>query len=148
MSRKAYFQETIVDTTATVGVATGLAALVGYREKDGVPNDQLMPSLGPVPLDVALGFGFHLIGLGIGKGMAARVASKAGDGAFAVFGVSAGQSLGGKLYDTMKGTGGLLTGRQQPRAMGGGAPKNEFRDANGKFRQTAPQTQAAFDPNR
>jgi hypothetical protein len=148
MSRKAYFAETITHTATTVGVATALAALVGYREKDGVPADQLMPSLGPVPLDVALGFGFHAVGIAIGNGMAAQVFSKAGDGSFAVFGVSAGQSLGGKLYDTVKGSGGLLTGRQAPRAMSQGAPQaREYRDANGQHRKVQVQN-AAFDPTR
>lgn len=146
-TRKAYFTETIVHTSTSVGVATALAALVGYREKDGVPADQLMPSLGPIPLDVALGFGFHLVGLAIGKGMEAQVFSKAGDGAFAVFGVSAGQSLGGKLFDTVKGSGGLLTGRQAPRAMAQNQRVATFKDANGKHRQVqVQQANAAYDP--
>lgn len=144
-NRKAYFKDTIVDTTATVGTATALAALVGYREKDGVAADQLMPTIGPVPVDVALGVGLHAVGLAIGGGMAAKIASKAGDGAFAVFGVSAGQSLGGKLFDTMKGSGGLLTGKRQPAAMNARQP--EYRDAHGQHRK-AQVASTQFDPTR
>jgi hypothetical protein len=142
--KKEYITESLADTAAVTITAGVIAGFVGYREQSGKPQEELMPHLGPVPMDLGIGVLGHLIGFAwsgaSGPSMATRVFNKIGDGGFAVFGVSAGQSAGASLYDSMKSKGG--GGRVPPRPMpapGGVAPgaapaSREYRGQDGRMR--------------
>lgn len=144
-------------TIRTVGVATssvGFAALVGYREADGVPPEELMPKLGPVPAEVIFGVISGAVALsGIFMDVGGKQAlfqnfvAGTADGAMAVFGVSAGQSLGHKLHEVFKGTGGLLPGtgakRERAQLNEGDTNPAEIRDANGRHMQVRKRQEQA-----
>lgn len=87
----------------SVGVSTALGAAVGYRVKKGTAPEKALPSLGPVPGDLAI----------TAAGLAAALLSKdskMAKGGLAVavgsacfFGATAGQSLGKKIAEKTAG---------------------------------------------
>jgi hypothetical protein len=137
MADKQWFWNSTTRTAGVALAATGFSALVGYREADGVDPEDLMPKLGPVPAEAIFGIiagGVALSGIA-GDGKVGNLVAGAADGAAAVFCVSGGQSLGHKLHEVFKGTGGLLpgTGAKRERAqLNEPAPKAEIRDAHGR----------------
>ncbi len=126
--------------TLAVSLTTlGLSTLVGYRHADGVPEDDLMPKAGPVPLEGVIGLATAALTLTgwVGQGYVGSAVAGVTDGCAGVFFVSTGQSLGHKLHEAFKGTGGLLPGTAGKRERAQldtdrSAPKAEIRDANGR----------------
>lgn len=122
--------ELVGRSAATLGVAFALGTTVGYRDAAGKPSNQTMPSLGPVPLDLGV-FGVgHLLGLFAPGGQYFHAGA---DGGGAVFTMTAGQSIGRKLYEKMKkkeGAGAAPRGQTEREAP----PQGGYRDAFGKYR--------------
>lgn len=140
---RSFYVTSLTRTGSVIAASVGFAAWVGYREADGHDPDDLLPKLGPVPVDAIVGAAAGIAGLIVGAkygghdSMAANVLLGAGDGAGAVFGVSGGQSLGHKIHEVVKGTGGLLPGtgggKKKERAqLNGNGHTAEIRDAHGR----------------
>lgn len=126
--------EKLMGAAVAVGTSTALGAMVGYRHEKGVAEDKLVPTLGPIPLDLGLG----LAGLGLSLagvfGEYDWVAEEAGKGALCFFGASAGQAIGKKIaekYGSSSTSAGAL--------MGG-----EYRDGHGRFMSGGTPTPNSF----
>lgn len=131
--------QTLADTLATTSAVAVISTAVGYNiAAKGPASEDLMPKLlGVAPLDMTIGLGGHLLGFLLPVGDTyKRALHKAGDGGLSVLTMSAAQSAGEQLYQSMNGAGAM-----RPRAISGGAPAPrqmaqtrpaEIRDANGR----------------
>lgn len=91
--------------SATVSGAMG--ALVGYRVAGGTASDKAMPAVGPVPLDLlATGAGVAVAAL-VKDPYAAQLGLDVAVGSACFFTATAGQSLGKKIKEKMKGAKGV-----------------------------------------
>lgn len=132
-SKDEIIDNTIVAATS-IAASTAFGVVVGYRHAAGKSDEEAMPGVGPVPADAIVGLGGLVSGIFM-RGRLGKVALGLGIAGSNVFGMSAGQSLGGMLFDKMK------TGAGQEAPQMSGAPKNKeipagtpgYRDAYGNF---------------
>ncbi len=137
-----YFSQHAPGIIVTPLTCFALAATVGYRDKDGVPTEDLMPKIaGKLPIDAAIGIaglGIALLTAGRGTSVLSDVATAISTGGFSTLMLSAGQSAGHKYWDSSKGTGGKAPpALNQKRSVSNtAAPQRtpEVRDAGGNFR--------------
>ncbi len=134
-AKKQFYWNSGARTVGMAAITTAFSALVGYRHADGIPEDDLMPKVGPMPAEAVVG----IVGLGLqltgwlGQGMLGSAVAGATDGCGAVFLVSGGQSLGHKIHEWTKGVGGLLPGTGGPkRERAQLEEKAHVRDAHGR----------------
>lgn len=143
---KEFISESFLSLSATALTAGGIAAAVGYNQKAGKSEDELMPHLGPVPADLGVA-GAGVLGAlaanSMMKGSNGRMVATAlmgvAAGGAAVFAMSVGQGAGESLYDSMNGAGGVIAPSVKRR---------EFRDAHGRFRSDEWSDEGAVNARR
>lgn len=87
----------------SVGVSTALGATVGYRVKNGTDPAKALPSVGPVPGDLLIAGAGLAVALVSKDSKVAKTGLAGAVGAACFFGATAGQSLGKKIAEKMKG---------------------------------------------
>ena len=93
----------------SAGISGALGATVGYRIAGGTAPDKALPSVGPVPADLLVTGAGAIVAIMSKDTKIAKTGLAAAVGSACFFTATAGQSVGKKIKEKMKGAKGVPT---------------------------------------